>query len=141
MLDVGFQPAVVVGDELFRIGAEIAVRVAGEPQVGRFGDQHTVRQHFERARQHQLVEEHRLLVHPPVIIEILEDADPSERLALAGRGDVRHVAEHLDYPHASIRIEVDEHGLFDHRLARDELDVVSGREEEPRHLVFRRAHG
>ncbi len=141
MLDVGVEPAVGVGDQFLGVGAQVAVGVASQPEVGRFADEHAAIEHLQRSRQYQLVEEDRLLVHLPVVIEIFEDADASERLALAGRGDVAHVAEHLDDPQPAVGIRVDEHGLLDHRLARHQLDVVAGRQKECLHLVLGREDG
>ena len=68
VLDVGVEPPVGVGDELLGVGAQVAVGVAGEPEVGRLADEHAAIEHLQRPRQNQLVEEDRLLVHLPVVV-------------------------------------------------------------------------
>ena len=103
VLDVRIAPAEGVRHALFRVGAKIAVGVAREPEVRRLGDEDAVLEDLDRPRQHETVEEHRLLVHPPVVVRILEDTDAAGRLELARRRQILHVAEHLDHPHAPLR--------------------------------------
>ena len=102
MLDVGVEPAVGVGDELFRVGLQVAVGVAGQPEVRRLADEHAVVEHLQRARQDQPSRKTVFLSILPSSFGIFEDADAAERLALAGRGDVVHVAAHLDDPQAAV---------------------------------------
>ena len=117
----------LIGDELLAVGVKIAVGVAGEPQVGRFGDEHAAIEDLQRARQDQLVEEDGLLVHLAVAVAIFEHADAAERLVLGRCGDVLHIADHLDDPEPALRIPVDEDWLLDHRFAGHELDVIPRR--------------
>ena len=57
------------------------------------------------------------------------------------RGDRVHVAGHLDRPQPAVRIEVDDDGVRDHRLAGDELDVVARGHRERLHRIGGRQHG
>ncbi len=141
VLDVGLQAAVLIGDELLAVGLEIAVGVAGEPQVGRFGDEHAAIEDLQRARQDQLVEEDGLLVHLPVAVAIFEHADAAQRFVLGRCGDVLHIADHLDDPEPALRIPIDEDWLLDHRFAGHELDVIPRRHRERLHLVGGREDG
>jgi hypothetical protein len=138
VLHVRHLRAVGVGDPLFRVGLQIAVGVTRQPQVRRFGDEDATIEHLERARQHQLVEKDGLLVHLPVAVGVLEHADAADWLQLGRRRHVLHVARHLDDPQASIRIPIDDDGLLDRRLARDELEAVARRQHDGLHRRFRR---
>ena len=42
VLGVALEPAVVVADEILRVGLEVAIRVAREPEVRRFRDEDAV---------------------------------------------------------------------------------------------------
>ena len=130
VLRVPIPPSELIGDQRLRIRAQIAVGVAHEPDVRRLADQHAMVEHLERPRQDQPVGEHRPLVHPAVAVGILQHDDAADRVVLVAPGDVVHVAGHLDRPQASLRIPVDRDRLLNHRLARDELDVIPGRHVE-----------
>ena len=66
-------------DELLGVGLQIAVGVAREPEVRRLGDEHAAVEHLQRARQHEAVEEDRLLVHLAVAVRVLEHDDAAGR--------------------------------------------------------------
>ena len=95
--------AVVVADEILGVGLEIAVGVLHQPQVRRLADEHALIEHLERARQHQLVGEHRALVHHAVAVRVFEDGDVVDRLARIRAVRLRHEARHLEHPHAARR--------------------------------------
>ena len=81
VLRVALEPAVVVADEILRVGFEVAISVAREPEVRRFRDENAAIQDLDRARQDQLVEKDRPLVHLAVVVLILEDSDATERFS------------------------------------------------------------
>ena len=130
MLDVPLLVAVAVAHQGLAVRLEVAVGVTRQPQVRRLADQHALVEHLQRARQDQPIDEHRLLVHPAVAIGVLEHADAAERRALVGRGEILHVAEHLDHPHAAVGVPVDRDRVLHHRLARDQLGVIARRQKE-----------
>jgi hypothetical protein len=138
VLDVTQLGAVAVADEFLGVGFQIAIRVARQPQVRWFTDQHAFVQHLERTRENEAVEEDGLLVHLPVVVRVLEHADPANRRAFVGGGQILHVSEQLDDPHAAARIPIDEDRVFDHRLACHELDVIARWKKERLHLRRRR---
>ena len=141
MLDVRVTAAVLVRDEILRIGLEVAVRVAHQPEIRRLTDEHAVSEHLQRSRKDQPLGEHGPLVHPAIVVRILEHHDPTERLVLVGGGDRVHVADHFDDPHAALWIEVDRNRVLNHRLAGDELDPVARLKNERLHRVSGRKGG
>ena len=125
--------AVRVGHQLLGVGAQIAVGVARQPEIRRLGDQHAAVEDLQGARQHEAVEEDRPLVHLPVIVHVFEDDDPAGGIAFRGRGEIGHEPRHFDRPQPSVRIEVDQDRILDHRLRRDELEAVAWRREDGLH--------
>ena len=98
VLDAAVRVAVGVDDRVLGVGLEVAVGVLHQPQIRRLTDQHAVIEHLQGARHRQLVGEHRLLVHPAVVVGVLEHADPVERLARVAPGRVRQEGQHLERP-------------------------------------------
>ena len=137
VLDVGLGLAVGLGDNILRVRDQVAVGVARQPEVGRLRNQRAALEDLERAGQHELVEEDGLLVHRPVVVGVLEDADAAGRLKLGRGWHVLHVAGHLDDPQAAARVPVDGHRLLDHRLAGDELESIAGRQHGHLHRFGR----
>ena len=141
MLHVPHLEAIAIADQILRVGFEVVVRVAHEPEVRWLCDEDATLEHLQGARQHETVEEDRLLVHLPVAVRVLKHDDAPARLTFVRRFQVGHVPEQLDDPHPAPRIPVDDDGILDHGLASDEFHVVSGRQEEGLHLVLRGKDG
>ena len=127
--------AVIGADQLLRVGAEVAVGVMREPEVGRCGHEDAVVEHLHGARQHETVHEDRGLVHPAIPVRILEHDDAAYRAVLAGALQVRHEAAHLDDVHAAVGIEVDGDGILHERFRRHEFQAVSGQQVKKRLLL------
>ena len=138
VLGVALEPAVVVADQILRIGFEIAVGVAREPEVRRFRDENAAIQNLDRARQDQLVEKDRPLVHLAVVVLILEDGDATERFSRICARRVRHEPQHLDDPQPAFEVVVDRDRIDHHRFAGDELDAITGRDVKRLELGVRR---
>ena len=128
VLGVALEPAVVVADEILRVGFEVAIGVAREPEVRRFRDENAAIEDLDRARQDQLVEKDRPLVHLAVVVLILEDRDATERFSRICARRVRHEPEHLDDPQPAFEVVVDRDRIDHHRFAGDELDAIAGRD-------------
>ena len=127
VLDVRFLSPVLIRDELFAIGPQIAVGVLKQPEVRRLRDEHAAIEHFQPARQDEAVLKHRALVHAAVVVRVFEHDNLADRRVLTLRVDVGHVAGHLDGPHAAVAVPVDHDRVLNQRLARDELDAIAGR--------------
>ena len=89
VLRIPLEPPVLLRDELLGIHAQVAVRIAHEPHVGRLGDEDTTVEDLQRPREHEPVGKHGALVHPAVAVHVLEDHDAADRLVLVRTGDVR----------------------------------------------------
>ncbi len=127
-----------IGDELLAIGAKIAVRVLEQPEVRRLRDEHAAVEHLQPARQDEAVLKNGALVHAAVVVRVFEHDDLADRLVLAFRVDVGHVARHLDHPHAAFAVPVDHDRVLNQRLAGDELDAIAGRHGELLERLLRR---
>ena len=66
----------------------------------RLGDEHALVEHLQGPRQDEAVDEDGLLVHLAVAVRVFEHADAAGRLALVRGGQVLHVSDQLDDPHA-----------------------------------------
>jgi hypothetical protein len=120
-----------VGDQLLRIGFEIAVGVPHHPEAARFPDEHPVIEHFQGARQDQTIGEDRSLVHDAVVIGILEHDHVPDRVQVRFlRLQVPDEPRHLDDPQASGEIPIHDGWILNERFAGHELDVIAGRHEE-----------
>ena len=128
VLGVALESAVVVADQILRVGFEVAIGVARKPEVGRFRDENTAIQNLDRAWQDQLVEKDRPLVHLAVVVLILEDRDAAERFSRIGARRVRHEPKHLDDPQPAFEVVVDRDWIDHHRFAGDELNAIAGRD-------------
>ena len=76
-------------------------------------------EHFHESREMEPVHVDGALVHLAVLVRVLEDHDPVDRLDLTLAVGIGHVASHLDDPDAAIGVDVDRDRLLDERLARD----------------------
>ena len=117
--------AVIVANQLARVCAQVARCVPRQPEVGWSSHENAVLEHLHRARQHQAVHEDGGLVHPPVMIRILEYHDAPSRTVLTRALKVGHEAAHLDDVHPAVGIEVDRDGILHQWLGRHELEPVT----------------
>ena len=130
LLGIGTSSAELVRDQLLGVGAQVSVRVAHQPDVGRLGNQDAVLEDFQRSHEHETVGEHRPLVHSPVAVRVFEHDDAADRIVLGRAGQIRHEARHFDSPETSVGVPVDRDRFLDQRLARHELDVIARRHVE-----------
>jgi hypothetical protein len=135
VLDVRVETAIRVGDELLRVGLEVAVGVLHQPEIRRLANQDTMIEHRQRARKNESVREDRPLVHRAVVVGVFEDDDSTDRIVLPGRLDVVHITRHLDDPEAAVGIPVDDDRILNERLARDQLETVTRRHVDRRELL------
>ena len=130
VLGIGLATSELIGDELLRVHAQVAVGVVHQPDVGRLRDEHAAVEDLHGSREDEAVREHGALVHHAVGVRVLQHDDAADRIVLVRAGDVRHEAGHLDRPEAALGVPVDRHGILNQRLARDQLDAVAGRHVE-----------
>ncbi len=130
-LDPSFATTVPVGHELTRVGVEVAVRVAHQPQVWRLADEHAVFQHLDRPRENETVGEDGSLVHHAVMVRVFEHHDPANRIEVRlRRGQRLDESGHLDHPDAALRIPVDHDRVLDQGFTGDEFETVARRQRE-----------
>ncbi len=128
-------------DKLPGVRLQIAVRVPHEPEVWRFANENAVCEHLEGARQHELVGKDGAFVHHAVVVRILQHREVVNRLARVHRVCLRREAGHLEHPHAAVGIELDPDRVNHERLFRDELRVVTRRQDHRLQLLFGGQHG
>ena len=124
---------VVVRHQLLRVALAVPVRVAGEPQSGRLGDQGTVAEKHHRPRHHQSAEEDGSTVHPTIAVRVGQDHHAPVGLGLAGPVHLPHVARHLDHPQSTLMVKLGgdwrgDQGLGGHDLRPKSLGQVQGPE-------------
>ena len=68
---------------------------------------------MHEAREHQLVDEHRVLLVDAVVVGILVQRDAPDRIELAGRVGILHVGADLDDEHPAVAVEGDLRRLLD----------------------------
>ena len=90
------------------------------------------------AREHQLVDEDGVLLVDAVVVDVLVQRDASDRIALAGRVRVLHVAAVFEHEHAAVAVEGDGRRLLDHRVGEDGLQTVTRLQDELFGLFGRR---
>jgi len=140
VLRIALGIAVVGANEFACVSAKVARGVAREPEVGRGRYEHAVLQHLHRTRQHEAVHEDRGLVHPAVMIRVLEHHDASCGTIFSRTLQVGHVAPHFHDVHASVGVEVDGDRVLHQRLRGDELQSVAIHRMKTRALLFGRIH-
>ena len=91
----------------------------------RSADQRAVAMEDERARQNDIIQEDRTLVHAAIAIGILEHHHAALRLVFRRPVKVLHVARHLDDPEATVGAELQDRRVADQRGLGDELDAVA----------------
>ena len=122
--------AVVGRHDRAALGLAVAVEVAAEEEVRRFGDQCAAFDRHHAARHDHIIGERGSAVHAAVAVGVGEQGDAADRLLLRRAVDVAHVPAHFDHEHPALVVEADRHGCLDHRFARDEFDAEAGRQAE-----------
>ena len=122
--------AVVVGHDRTGLGLAVAIEVAAEEEIRRFGDQRAAFDRHHATRHDQVIGESGGAIHAPVAIDVGQQRHPPDRFFLRRAVDVAHVAAHLDDEHPALVVEADRHGRLDHRFGGDELDAEAGRQAE-----------
>ena len=107
------------------VSLAIAVCVAAEPEMRRGTDECAVAMEDECARQDDVVQEDRALVHAAIAIGVLEHHHAALRLVFRRPVKVFHVARHLDDPEAAVGAELQDRRVADQRGLGDELDAVA----------------
>ena len=130
--------AVVGGHDRAVLGLAVAVEIAAEEEIRRFGDQRAAFDRHHPTRHDHIIGERRSAIHAPVAVDVGEQRYPSDRLFLRRALDVAHVAAHLDDEHPALVIEADRDGRLDHRFGGDEFDAEAGRQAEGLQGVLRR---
>jgi hypothetical protein len=128
VLGVPLQAAVAVADQRLLVHTQVAVGVAHPPEVRRLAHEHAVGHGLDCARQDELVREDRPAIHLPVVVEVLQDSHAADPLAGVLHARAHREGGHLDDPHASVGVEIDEDRVLDQRLFRHQLDPVAGGE-------------
>ena len=102
---------------------QLPVLLAAEPEVRRLGDEHAVASQRDRARQHEVIEEHGAPVHFSVAVRIFENDDVTRGPVVAAAVHVGHVTAHLANPEPPARVESHRDRRVDERLAGDQFDA------------------
>ena len=121
-------------EQLLAVSDAVVVRIGELPHlVGiRFHRQDRVLAEREyEPREHELVDEHRVLLVDAVVVDVLVDGNAADRLELAARIGVLHVAADLEHEHAAVAVEGDLRRLLDLRIGQHRLQLVAGRQQEP----------
>ena len=142
MLDV---PAVLVALIDHLVPVRDAVLVVIEIGIHRIRlreiHQHPVVQREHRAREDDVVDEHRPLVHDPIAIRVHELHHAAHGIELLRGVLVLHVSAPLADIHRPVAIEGEARRLLDHRLARDALQPVALRDFHQLDLLRRSDRG
>ena len=114
-LDAAFQPPVVVRDELLRVGFQIAVRVAHEPEAAGLADEHAADRAPSRARGRISPSANtvRLSILPSWLVSSSTTTLPIGSRFGSGACKSRHEAGHLDDPQPPVGIPVDDRRILD----------------------------
>ena len=84
----------------------------------------------DEARENQLVDEDRVRLVDAVVVAILVHRDAADRVELAGRVGVLHVAAHLEHEHPAVAVERDLRRFLDVRIGQHRLELEAGRQPE-----------
>ena len=135
------EPAVTGVEQLLLVGDAVAVRVGVLPDllgVGLLGQDHARPERRHEPREHQVVDEHGVLVVHAVVVGIDVQRDPADRIELAGHVQVQHVAAILDDEHPAVAVERDRGRLLDDRIGEHQLQAIARLKDERLQLLFRR---
>ena len=139
MLEISPAPASDVKRLLF-VRDAVAIRVGVDEEIVRVclaHDDAPLVQRHEHPRQHELVDENRVLVIHAVAFRRPVQGDAADLVELVLAIDVLHVAAQLGDKHPPVAIERDHARLLDVRLAQHQLKLVAGRELEGLEFVLR----
>ncbi len=142
VLDVE-QAAEPGGEELFLVRDAVAVGVGVFPNlVGvRFlGENRVLAERCHEAGEHELVDEDVVRFVDAVAVLVLVHRDAADRIQLAGRVGVLHVAANLEDEHPAVAVEGDLRRLEDVGFGEDRFELESRRQPQPLRLVSRREH-
>ena len=131
----------VIRDEhVAAVGHQIAVRVRTPQDVRRLADQRPAFAQRDGARHDQLVQKHRVLVHAPVAVGVLQHHHATIRRILAGAVEIAHVAVHFHHPEPPVLVPLHRHRGRDHRLGGHQLHTETRRDREGLQHFLRRQH-
>ena len=142
MLDVA-GPAEAGREQLLLVRDRVPVGVGVLPHlvlVRLHRQDRVLAERHHEAREHQLVEEHVVLLVDAVVVGILVHRDAAGWRELGGRVRILHVGADLEDEHAAVPVEGDLHRLFDVRLGQHGFDPVAGRQDEA-FLLLGGGHG
>ena len=125
----------------FFVGLTVTVRIAAEPEMRWGADQRAIAMKDERARQNDIIQEDRALIHAAIAVGIFEHHHAALRLVFRRPVKVFHVARHLDDPEAAIGCELQHRRVADQRGFGDELDAVARGDLETAERFFGRERG
>ena len=142
VLDVG-EPAKAAGEQLLLVRGAVVVGVGELPHLVR------IRLHrqdrvgpigHDEARKHELVDEDLVRLVLAVVVPILVHRDAADRIELAARVRILHVAAQLEDEHPAVAVEGDLRGLLDVRIGEYRLELEAGRQPDLPGLFLRRQH-
>jgi len=137
MLQIAALPA-AFHDEYLRVRHAVAVRVAVNVQILRvcFTDQQSVRQRQNHARQHELVDEHGVLVELAVALGGIMHRHAAQRRVLVLPVDLLHVGPHLGHEQPAVPVERAHDRLLDVRVGQHRFEPVAFGQLERLQLVL-----
>ena len=104
-------------DLLLGVHPQIAVGVFHQPDIRRFVHEDAVIERLHGTRLHESIREDGALVHPAVVVGILEHGDPADRIQIRFRvREIAHVFRILDHPESAVRIPIDRNRILDERF-------------------------
>ena len=132
MLDVG-EPAEPGGEQILLVGDAVVVGVGELPhlvgvrlhrqdRIGTVG--------HDEAREHELVDEDLVRLVLAVVVLVLVHRDAADRIQLAGRVRVLHVAAHLEDEQPAVAVEGNLRRLLNRRVRQHGLELESGRQPD-----------
>ena len=128
-------------EELFLVRDAVTVRVGVAVHVAAVRlqhEEHAILKRVRHARQHEVVDEHRVLVVQAVTVCIFVAGDAADRLARCRALRVLHVGPHLEDVHPPVSVERHADGILDQRVGEHWLDLEAGRQQEILELPLRR---
>ena len=90
------------------------------------------------SREHQVVDEHGVLVVDAVVVGVDVQRNPADRIELAGHVEVQHVAAIFDDEHPAVAVERDRGRLLDDRIGEHQFQAVAGLKDELLQLLLGR---
>ena len=140
-LDVA-EPAVAGVEQLLLVRDAVAIGVGVLPQlvgVRLLGQDDARPERRDEPREHEVVDEHGVLVVDAVVVAVDVHRDPADRVELSGHVEIEHVAAILDDEHPAVAVERDRGGLLNDRIGQHELEAIPRLQDELLELFLRRA--